>query len=45
MRNQSANGESVAFHPEGDGYYTVSEGRRELIGQFPPVPPAAGKGS
>jgi hypothetical protein len=34
-RSQGQNGESIGFHPEGRGYYTVSEGPMEPIFIFP----------
>ena len=40
IEGQSLNGESVAFSPDGSGYYTVSEGRNEPIGWFPLEPNA-----
>ena len=34
-RSQAQNGESIGFHPEGRGYYTISEGPLEPIYIFP----------
>lgn len=34
LEGQSLNGEAISFVPDGSGYYTVSEGPREPIGQF-----------
>jgi hypothetical protein len=38
--DQARNGEAIAFHPGGNSYFTISEGQREFIYQFP-LPPVA----
>jgi hypothetical protein len=35
LKSQRPNGEAIAFHPEGVGYYTISEGNRQPIALFP----------
>jgi hypothetical protein len=41
-RNQGQNGEAVAFSPDGNSYYTVSEGKQQIICEFQlPKPSAA----
>jgi hypothetical protein len=40
--NQGRNGEAVAFSPDGHSYYTVSEGKQQVICEFQLPKPSAG---
>lgn len=41
-RNQGRNGEAVGFSPDGHSYYTVSEGKQQVICEFQLPKPSAG---
>ena len=43
-RRQGANGEAVSFNPDGDSYYTVSEGKDQVICEFQLPAPVADRG-
>ena len=44
-RGQGENGEAIGFRPDGQGYYTISEGEHESVYFFPLPPPVSGDAS